>query len=549
MLLTSLPADVLLHICGELFVSDILSLRQTCKLLESIGHERSVWNDALRIHVLCPGFPVPGLHGRPLASLSASELEGLTLRALRFRCNWTSPAPVCSRRVDIFPPTLSLSRARNLLVQFLPGRENRWLLTITLYDQQSAPRRYILQCWDVSVKEPVCVAVMTYWNLVGISVNSDPTNPAVIALSWRGPSKVINTSLYRINFTLDDPESSFIWIRQFPSNRYSIALDDSRLIVSDEDNNVRIINADTGHVQCELLVPLLFDDPTLRNEEHRCLAALIFEQYVLTFCKLWIHLYRIPSKDPSLVELSASDMKPPIPRLDPIAKYKWQWRIDSLVISPHRSHLNQRSAGSDFAPTFPPINILIRFDTWFPWPVNILHHFFLPSNPAFVPAETYASTDVSQLPYLFSSSPTDGPSMANSIPSPVRLFTPSDMVLGQYGTALWIDAQTDPNAPAQAGDHGQRIVGKMLSCPRSKPEHASEGADVDRVSPGFVESRYALDASRLAAAAADAQSPMMVFNLREQDEGWNRVALDEEEGRIAVGSVDGKVTLFEYIPE
>ena len=41
----------------------------------------------------------------------------------------------------------------------------------------------------------------------------------------------------------------------------------------------------------------------------------------------------------------------------------------------------------------------------------------------------------------------------------------------------------------------------------------------------------------------------MVFHMQEEDDGWNRLALDEEEGRIAVGTVYGRVHLFEYAPQ
>ena len=141
------------------------------------------------------------------------------------------------------------------------------------------------------------------------------------------------------------------------------------------------------------------------------------------------------------------------------------------------------------------------------------------------------------------------PAMAHSIPSPIRLFTPSDMVLGRRGTALWLDAQAYEGGHAQAGDHGQRIAGRMLAAPSSSFSSAggpggSGGGDAaegggeggDRVSPGwFGEER--------------AGGGAMVFHMQKEDDGWNRLALDEEEGRIAVGTVYGRVHLFEYAPQ
>lgn len=160
--------------------------------------------------------------------------------------------------------------------------------------------------------------------------------------------------------------------------------------------------------------------------------------------------------------------------------------------------------------------------------------------------------------------------MVNAVASPMRLFTPFDMVVGKYGTAVWIDAQTDLDSPAQAGDHGQRIAGKVLSVPKklynppssttsssstaasqsstaaSTSEDAGTLAEVDdSVSAGYVQ----------AAAAAtlgvdlEEDGPVMAFDVRESEDTWNKLAICEEEGRIAVSDVDGTVTLLYFNPE
>lgn len=273
------------------------------------------------------------------------------------------------------------------------------------------------------------------------------------------------------------------------------------------------------------------------------MSVVLFRRHALTFCKQWIHLYGLPASMPTaLVD------PPPPEECDPIASHKWQWRIDSLVVTPRlllpasaaahactTSCADHDAARCSAEAGFPPIDVLIRFDTWFPWPVNILHHYVLAPNPA-----------CTGTPYLHVGG---APAMAHSIPSPIRLFTPSDMVLGRRGTALWLDAQAYEGGPAQAGDHGQRIAGRMLAAPSSSFSSAggpggSGGGDAaegggeggDRVSPGwFGEER--------------AGGGAMVFHMQKEDDGWNRLALDEEEGRIAVGTVYGRVHLFEYAPQ
>ncbi|KAH9951107.1 hypothetical protein B0H21DRAFT_352892 [Amylocystis lapponica] len=445
-----LPTDILFAVFRQLFVCDILAVRQTCTALHSVSRERTVWFNALSAHVLATGFPLPGLRGRSLVSLSSEQLEHLTLQALRLHHNWTTANPVCSRQFDLHPPSLPISRPRNIAVYFLPGHANRWLITNTLYDQPASPRKYVIQCWDLASQVPSCIAILRAMNLnaMPVAVNSHPDNLAVLALTRREQSETITTSIYAVDFSSSDPESAFQCINEFPSYPHSIALEGSTFVASDPYNTVRLIDIKSGQPLCELRVPLLHDDPTLRNEEHRCLGAVLLDHHVLVFRKQWIHLYDTHSTRPPEPHPAAHTP----PRLDPIAKHKWQWRIDTLVLSP-RTRTHTRTP----AP-LPPIDVLIRFDTWFPWPVNILHHFVLPPNPHPHPHPPRPAP-----PYLHSSAPADGPHMAHAIPAPVRLFTPSDVVLGRYGTALWIDAQTDPRAPAQAGDHGQRVVGQMLA--------------------------------------------------------------------------------------
>jgi len=146
------------------------------------------------------------------------------------------------------------------------------------------------------------------------------------------------------------------------------------------------------------------------------------------------------------------------------------------------------------------------------------------------------------LPYLFP--PTQPPHMVDSIPSPMRLFTPFDMVVGRFGTAVWIDAQTDLDSPAQAGDHGQRIAGKVLCIPKrlDNPVYApTNGASGDdRVSAGYTQPTP---------DELDQSSPVIAYDVRATEDTWNRLAVNEEEGRIAVSDVDGTITLLCFNPE
>lgn len=189
-----------------------------------------------------------------------------------------------------------------------------------------------------------------------------------------------------------------------------------------------------------------------------------------------------------------------------------------------------------------PICILLRFDSWYPWPVNIIHHFILPCNPFFDPT-TYTRIRPGEqapheLPYLHSFHDVPlKPYVADSIPSPIRLFTPSDMLIGPYGTALWLDAQTDSIAPSQAGDRGQRIAGKVL---RSVPRPTRE----------VVSPRHAVDLqaqlSEGETTVEQGASEGMIFHLLEDSEQWGRLAVSDDEGQIAISCVDGRVLVYDY---
>ncbi|KAH9926982.1 uncharacterized protein B0H18DRAFT_1210872 [Fomitopsis serialis] len=502
----TLPTDILVLVLRHLGVYGILALRQSCKALEALTRSRTVWHDALHAHVLARGLPLPGLHARPLSTLTAVELEKLTLRALALLRNWTSAHPRSTRSIELVPPGIPAgARARNLAVHYLPGREGRYLLTITFYDEPAAPRKV--------------VATLRCMNLTGANVNTDPNHPGILAITQRWPSDAVTTCIFSIDFSVRDPHAPFLPLQEFASFRFPLALEGSVFAASGPDNIVRVIDVEAGCVRAALRVPHEHDDPTLRNEDQRCMGAVFLPRHVLTFCRQWIHLYELPPVPPTIPPNNA--LHAPPAACDPLASHKWQWRIDSLVVASRLPACDAgaagwtRSGGEGGDAAFPSIDVLIRFDTWFPWPVNILHH-------------------TAATPYLHA----DGaPTMAHSIPSPIRLFTPSDMVLGRRGTALWLDAQAYDGGPAQAGDHGQRVAGKVL------PVTGALGGRATGEGEGAVGEEGEPDRWH-----GEERAQTMTFHMQEDDDGWNKLALDEEEGRVAVGTVDGRVHLFEYAP-
>ena len=279
---------------------------------------------------------------------------------------------------------------------------------------------------------------------------------------------------------------------------------------------------------------------------------MIFDDFILVFRHQFIHLYMLPPQDASAYD--PTDVAP-------TASYKWQWRIDTLMPLRKKPHPVLSQLRSDTHPdaNLPtPICILLRFDSWFPWPVNILHQFILPVNPLYKHSLISDSGDgtprsdshtLSELPYLARPSTRQGeepfsadsvgthlrPYPVSSMPSPIRIFTPSDTALGSFGTAMWLDAHTDGAAPAQAGDRGQRVAAKTLRF--HPPSH------------GGVLPRHAveLDAGNGFAQPDDeSESPVVVFNVQEENDNWVKLAVCDEEGWVAIGCTDGRILVYEY---
>ncbi|KAI0831902.1 hypothetical protein BC628DRAFT_1493054 [Trametes gibbosa] len=594
--LQTLPDDVLLDIFQHLHVHDILSLRLTCRGLDMATRERTVWHEALTRHSFHSCLPIPHLRTHEYSELTARELERLTLCSLKFWSNWMSPYPKAYRYLSVPParPVMPPRGARNLAAIFLPDCPNH-ILTLTLYDDVSHHRRYAFELWETAdySKPAHLLDQHSIQALLGYAVNTMHGSSCTMTISRRDPvTQQCVTEAYRIEVLHPPDGSHFRLVNQFPGYRNTIGLHGLHLIATDAEQDVRVIDIVTGRLEVTLKAPTMLNDPTLRFAERQCMDALIIDDFILTFCKQYIFLYHIPPRSNNTPE--DPNLSQDVPCLEAVATYKWRWRIDTLVAKPRiePSGIACRYSSAIGRPTHkaasaPLIDILIRFDTWFPWPVNILHHFVLAPNPAYrprrAPATDLPSPGAAAHPYILS--PQDGPVMVHSIPSPLRIFTPSDAVLSPYGTALWIDAATD-GAAAQAGDHGQRVVGRVLTrgaipgrpgarAGRGEGVHLGVGVGDDAVSPGVVVEGYGDGAAegqggeerggeadgvraegivgvRGVAVGADptvySGAAVSVFHAREDVELWNRVAVDEESGRVAVGQVDGTVTVYSYVP-
>jgi len=160
------------------------------------------------------------------------------------------------------------------------------------------------------------------------------------------------------------------------------------------------------------------------------------------------------------------------------------------------------------------IGILVRFGSLFPWPINLLHQYELQTNKFYT-----SSSPLNEInsPYQFP------PILCETIGSPVRLHTTSDISFGPYGTAIWTDSHTEDYFGH--ADRGQRLAGAFL---RARDVQDGEDKEVEL-------------SDQIANAAAAS-----VF-LVQEDDNWVRLALDEAEGRIILGHDDGRISVLDYV--
>ncbi|KAI0091559.1 hypothetical protein BDY19DRAFT_931101 [Irpex rosettiformis] len=591
MALDATPLEIFLHIIEYIEVEDVISLRKTCKALQGITSHRSVWFDILHYKIIRRGIPTPGTTHLDISSASARELEEVCIRAVKLRRNWVLPRPQYASQTSFFPrrkspnitepfPTPPLSETvispdikvtRCLALYFLPGRSNRYLVVILRIDSGAfrgpqSPPAFEIQCWDIAeqIGDPRPIAQCSCSSLLSACVNVDPKHPACLIITRREhrQEQEAVSFAFRIDFdSADQPKvHSFQQHSVFPSYKNAVRLEGSLFFASDETHCVHIINIDTGNVLYRLNAPLFQFDATVFPEEYKCLNSLIVGDFVLMFRQQWIHLYEIPGLTATPVATSTEptgNTEPVV--LRHVAEYKWPWRIDTVDVMakhPHalRDQFNQLDTIPSRTQPPPPVHILVRFASIFPWPVNILHSYILPSNTEFdMTASAGQNTIRDHLPYL----PTNAseaseelkPYIAASINSPVRIFTPSDTAMGGYGTILYMDAQNDASAVAQASDRGQRIAGKLLdfvSRPKNAgvlPRHA-----VDLVAN--EDTNAALTNEQLGTNGGDNSGRGgrgMVFHIQEDKDDWARIAMCEEEGIIVVGSIRDEVLVYRYI--
>ncbi|KAJ6561068.1 hypothetical protein DFH09DRAFT_1316190 [Mycena vulgaris] len=480
MAIPALPADIILIIFKYISLKDVMKLRQTCKDFLDLSQHRSVWQDLLRTEVLQRNIPIPRLAGRSLSTLNSRQLESCLADALRLRRNWIapSPVPVQSRTFK----TGSDPQSQVVAVSFLPAREHRWLISLTLATA-NGHRMYTLQCWDL-LDGSVCIARRSMTVFRGFRINTDPTHAGVLALR-----SSIGIEILEIDFHATDPDSAFVTLQVLDDVAEALLVfSSSTLLTKFDENRLHIRTIEHPEFSVELANPSY-------AVQKECIDAIVCEKYTVVARTATLEFY----------PLSSFRAGAGATVIEPTAAHTWQWRLDSVSLA-YQPSWDAAHRGIE-----PPINILVRYASLFPWPVNALHHYVLPCDESYVGRDPIGPDNMPYLPE---------PVLIRTFASPIRLFARWDMTLGSYGTALWIDSHTEDYF-----DHaveGQRLAGTLFTT----------------VDPGMEV--VAMNDQGVSATAA------MVYQVRE-DDGWIRIAIKEEEGRIAVGTSTADITIFEYI--
>ncbi|KAF8956938.1 hypothetical protein BDZ97DRAFT_1707518 [Flammula alnicola] len=479
----SLPSDIFRLVFGHLDVQDILNARQVCKEFYELSKLRSLWNSLLRKRVINQNIPTPGLRGKSIDSLTAPELEQCFHRALRLRRNWVSESPTVVKQLNLE----AIPDTRIVSIHVVPGHENRWIISLSMsYGQH---RIFTLRCWDIGRSHPVCLARRELKQLRGIAMNKAISDVGILAVL---DPYSFSIEILNIDSQATDQEHGFVTAAAIPEEVHAIHLfSNSSLLTRDGNGALYFWDINSPQSKVELQNPHL-------QQPMQLLDIIITEGFIMVLKLMTLECYAFPSP----VSLFGGSTV-----LHPVFVYQWPWRIDNAAMilrhRPPRSHART------------PISIFIRFGSYFPWAINILHHYEIRPNTHF-----FKDGPISQgnLPYEFP------PVLRETIGSPVRLHATSDMSIGAYGTAVWTDSHTEDYF--NHADRGQRLAGRFLPHVVSGEEEEDDEVELsDQVATVSATSVYAYH----------------------EEDSWVRVALDETEGRIILGRDDGVISVLEYV--
>ncbi|TFK72888.1 hypothetical protein BDN72DRAFT_894340 [Pluteus cervinus] len=180
MLVFQLPEDLLLAICLHLTPADLLSLKQTCRVLHAFGCMDYVWH---QMRVDLP-LDLP-LHGCPRA-LAASQLQEVTMKALQLDHNWSQPISRIKQLTQIL---------HGGIVSQMQHLGPNWLVTLSRYTTST---RLCVWCLRKLSKAYKIASFDVLSETIGFSasINSGSGDTAFIALYGTDSSRNESLKIY-----------------------------------------------------------------------------------------------------------------------------------------------------------------------------------------------------------------------------------------------------------------------------------------------------------------------------------------------------------------
>ncbi|OBZ74688.1 hypothetical protein A0H81_05636 [Grifola frondosa] len=433
--------------------------------------------------------------------MDTPELESHVRHALALGKFWLSSDPRPRKKIDF----QASSGTGVSDVQFLPGHDNRWLATV------SKGIWSMISCWDIGSSSDQSANVparkVADWCpkgaiFSGFVVNSDPNSDGNVATSVTtggGASKSIE--ILSISGR-DGERPTFHSICNIATTFRPINMEGNIITFSDDSSDTVVMNWKANTIA---LLRSTEDSSDQHFQYNRCLQVVFAYKSILIVRARSIELFPEP-------ELRSSDGQ--FVTHHPIAYHSFGW-VDGVSVSPQL-----HCSASGIPDPHEALSILVRAESDNPWSSDVhkLELYVLHPNFEYVDS---AAAPIS--PYLF-------PPVHSTLSSPsVRGFLRcTDIILGQYGTAIWIQPR-----PSRGPDLTFFDV------------HSSETQAPERAS-----SRESLAAAVFAGPLQRNHAKLnlgarMLWTQTVDNSHWTALDYDEEIGRIALGSNQGVVTVLE----
>ncbi|KAG2133541.1 uncharacterized protein EDB93DRAFT_883569 [Suillus bovinus] len=468
--LDSLDDDTLLGVFAVLTVPDVLSLRQTCRRLLVFSSQQIVWQNIASSQILQQGIP---FSKKPLSSFSVRDLEDRVRRAYHLGKAWKAPS------ITFRASGFTASRGGPIQdIHFIPGYDRRWLITVSqgiwsmiiLWDRRSLTR---VTSWS---PEKAVFSALT--------VNTSEDSEAALAVSLHRYDSVV-VEILAITSTAPDSLPGFECIARLDTLRQPIAMCGSLVALADDEAETIIWDWKTKEYAV-LQSPVETD--LWRNQ---CTQIVFAYKTILVVRARSVHAFA----EPKLVPHPNTCVH------HPYAQSTFGW-VDGIFVSvpPSSPEDPTRMKGQ-------PLSILLRTKNNDPWSSTFKIQLWTlsPMN----------ETTVDGPHYNFP------PSMTTEIVTPRRgALRCTDMVLGPYGTAVWVQ----PEDYSVAGLISPNIHLQNIPVPRS---HETL---VVAAFPGLFNTQ------------GEAQ---VKSSWKNRGENWTCLDYDEERGCVALGSAAGAVTILD----